>query len=245
MVRQQIVDGSDFGELAARWSEDASAASGGQLAERPSSKLDPDALAAIADLEAGDLSTVVTGDREVRLFRLDQRIDAKVIPVTEVTSVISLDLMREEQGPILAAEFAEKEVLPAWQEAGAAPEELVAGKKALLEGLGEDGSKAFIDLQVKNTELQAATQASPFGPPAEMLKAARGADEGAVLPEVYEAGGTLFVGQLVAREDADMDAYEEEADEVRERALIERRREFFEAWVEDVVARAKVTRYGL
>ena len=63
-----------------------------------------------------------------------------------------------------------------------------------------------------------------------------------VLPEVYEKDSALYVGQLMAREDADLAKLEEDREKIAEQALLTRRFEFFEDWQDDVVARATVTR---
>ena len=75
-----------------------------------------------------------------------------------------------------------------------------------------------------------------------MLDDARTAEPGAVLPEVYESEGIYWVGRLSEREDADLEAFEEDHDRFAEIALFTRRQDFFQGWVADVVARADVQR---
>ena len=83
-----------------------------------------------------------------------------------------------------------------------------------------------------------------IGPPAEMMRDARVAAVDEVLPEVYESGGLLYVGQLSDLQSADMARYEEEKDLIREKALFERREAFVAGWVDALVAHASVNDYA-
>jgi len=126
-----------------------------------------------------------------------------------------------------AAAFANETLLPAWKASGAVPTELVS----------EAG------LRVDQTGMVPASGQGGglFRPPDEMMAAARAADKGGVLPEVYESAGVLWVGQVTDREDPDPSELDEGSEDIREQALLKRRVAFFQAWVDDVVARAEVT----
>jgi peptidyl-prolyl cis-trans isomerase D len=227
-VKVAIEGGQDFSEAARRWSEDASAADGGGLGERPASTLDEADKKALETLEVGKLTDVIVGARDVRLYRLEARSAARVVPLDEVQAELALALIREAQAPAKAVDFAEKTLLAKWKEAGELP-------TAELEPLGLKASTTGpIPLSGASAGL--------FKPPEALLKAASKLEAGSVVPEVFEDQGVYWVAKLIERTEADMSAYEAERDEVRERALLEARMKFVEDWMADVVARATVAR---
>lgn len=225
-MAEDIRGGADMTMLAIDRSSDPSASDGGLVEGVKVSALDPRDAAALQDLQPGDLSEPVVGDNDVRLFRVEARVPAQTTPLEEVADDIALTLYQEQEGPVRAAAFADQELLPAWVEAGEPPE-------ALIEEAG---------LRVDKTGLipAAGGQGALFRPPKEMMAAARRAQAGDVLPEVYEDNGVLWVGQLIERQDPDPQRLEDERDQIREQALIRRRVDFFQGWVDDVVARADI-----
>lgn len=225
-LRAELEGGADFAALAARWSEDPSAAEGGLVADLPLRDVDAGVATALGALKEGELSPVLITGRDLRVYRLEQRTPARTIPLAEVEADIARELYREQQGPARAAAFAEKELLPAWKASGTAPLEL-------LEPVG---------LSVTSTGLVAPASMGLVKPPEALIKAARAAAPGDVLPEVFEDNGTLWVGALVAREDPDAATFEQDKPRIREQALLRHRIDFFESWVDDVVARANVVR---
>lgn len=230
-VLETLEAGGDFDELARRWSEHQSAANGGLMSEQAISKLDPEVVSGIEGVEAGQLTKIVVGEADVRLFRVESRTEARVIPQSEVQPDLALQLYREEQAPVKVAEFAEKTLLPGWSAAGELPTEeltkygLRADKTGLKPAVAQAGVPSF------------------GRPPAELMKAAADAEVGVVLPEVYESGGTLWVGKLLQREDADLEKFDEEKAKYHEIALMQRRMDFYKGWEDQVVERSSVQRY--
>lgn len=224
-LRAELEAGADFSELAKQWSEDPSALEGGDLGLRPVRQLPAEAQKAVEGLQPGQVSKAVTGDSDVRLYKLEERIAPSQQTLDEVRNSIADQLIQAERGPALAAAFAEEQLLPKWKETGEVPRDLV-------ESTG---------LSVMTTgPVPAVSDGSPFSPPPGMLSDARYATAGTVLPEVYEAGGTLWVGQLTSRIDADMSQYEAQASEIREQVLVQRRIAFFQSWVADTKSRAAI-----
>jgi peptidyl-prolyl cis-trans isomerase D len=223
-LKTQIAGGADMAQLAARFSEDPSAAQGGLLDETPIAALDGGVVDAIAKLEAGALSEVVADPGQVRLYKLEERVPARVIPQEEVQNDIAMRLMREQEGPKLAAAYAEK-LLAAWTEAKEAPADLLLQQ----------------ELQVQQTgPMPLGQEPSPMGPPADMIKEAASLKAGDVLPKVYEANGNYWVGELDVREEPDMARFDEQKAVMKEVVLTQLRSSFFEGWVDDVVKSAKV-----
>lgn len=224
-LRAQVEAGADFAELAKQWSEDPTAVDGGDLGLRPLRQLATDARSAVESLQAGQLSRVVTGDRDLRLYLVEERVPPRQDALDDVRDAIADQLIRSERGPALAAAFADEELLPTWRDAGEVPRDLVEAK----------------GLSVMTTgPVPAVSDGSPFSPPAEMMRDARFAKTGDVLPEIYEVDGVLWLGQLTGRTEADMARYEERRDEIREGVLAQRRMAFFQGWVDDLESRAKI-----
>jgi len=225
-IKAEIEGGADFAEMASRYSEDPTAVQGGSMGPRTLAQLGDEVAALLADLPDGELSDLLVTPSDLRLFKIQERFPEEVTQLSEVTTDIATQLIRKERAPVVAAEFAEKEVLVAWVEAGAAPINLLEPK-----GL-KTATTGAVPLS--------GGQGALFNPPPEMLKAAGNASEGDVLPDVYEDEGVLWVGQLNARVEADLASFDEESDDLRERALLRRRSEFFRGWVDELVARATI-----
>ena len=223
-LREEIEAGASFEDMVLKWSEDPSVAQGGDLGIR--------AVSQFADkerfegLEVGAVTEVITSDGDVRLYRVEERLEPSVDAFDDVKADIARESIKQEQVPGLAAAFAEDSLLPGWKAAGAAP-------NALLEPRGLVSRKNGL------TSTQVAQRLS-FGPPAAMLAASRSAKVGEVLPEVYESLGSLFVGQLIERKEADMNEFDLNRASIEEQVLVERRNEFYTDWVADVKARASI-----
>jgi peptidyl-prolyl cis-trans isomerase D len=224
-VREQVEGGADFAELAKRWSEDPSAARGGDLGLRPIEQLSLEDDQAIQGLEAGGLTKVYTTDSDVRLVRVDERVSARVDTLQDVTDSIAERLMRAERVPALAASFAEDELLPRWKVSGEVPQDLLDAHSLTATTTGP---------------IPTERGGNPFAPPQPILDDARSAEVGSVLPEVYEEGGTLYVAQLTDRTDPDMDVFEDEKQSIREAVLARRRMDFYTAWVADLKSQATI-----
>lgn len=220
LVLQRAQAGEDFDALVREWSDQVvppmEATAVPQLAEEVS--------AALAGLEVGQLSAPVVTDSAVLVLRLDRREPAHVIPLEEVQDTIAERILRQQKAPGLASTLAD-DLLAQWIAGGAAPQALLSES-----ALRVTSSGPFLVGEGPGKQ----------GPPAQMVEAATAAEVGAVLPEVYESNGVLYVGALTSREDPDMTLFEVEKEQVREEALRARRQELFQHWEEDLVARADI-----
>lgn len=226
-AKAEIDAGADFGDVAKKWSEDPSAVEGGLQADLAVPQLATAVSDALRDLKPGDLSAILVGDSDVRLYKLESRTPAHTVAIDEVRKDIALALYRDEQAPAKAKEFAETTLLTQWKQTGAPP-------AAALEPL---------HLDIDTTGLVAV--GDPGGlmaPPEDMMKAARDAAVGTVLDKAFERDGTYWVGAITNRQDADMSEFTRDAATIREQALWTQRGAFVQAWMADVVARAKVTK---
>lgn len=228
-LHEQLEGGADFAELAKEHSVDPTAANGGLREPVPVAQLGTEDATALTDVPVGGLTRVFTTPSHARLYKVEERLEAEVIPVDDVKREIAETMIREEGGPALAAAFAEEQLLPAWKEAGEVPQDL----------LDEHGLSA-----ISTGEIPAQPQPNNFfAPPAALVNAARTAEVGSVFDEVFEQSGTLWVAQLVSRTDPDEALYETEKADLEETVLAQKRSTFFENWVADAKSRASIQSY--
>lgn len=223
----RLAAGEDPGALAAELSEDPSAVDGGLLKPQPEAGLDEAVTEALRGLEVGALSPVVDGPRDLRRYQLVAKEEARVIPLTEAQDGIATELLRDVLAPRRAASFAEDVLLARWLSDGEPPADE-------LDELGlSPASTGKIPLSGGG---------GLATPPASLLQAARTANVGDVIPEVFEEAGALWVAQLSEREEADMEAFEADLQTNRELATSRQRMRFLQAWEDSIVAKADVRR---
>ncbi|MEZ4236094.1 MAG: SurA N-terminal domain-containing protein [Myxococcota bacterium] len=224
-VRQQIDAGADMAELAKRWSEDPSAIDGGDLGLRPVAQLSAEDTNAIKSVPAGGLTKVVVTNRDARLIRIEERVEPKIDTLDEVRDSIADRLIRAERLPVMAATFAEEQLLPKWKESGEVPQDLLDAHGLTVADTGPIPTTA---------------SGNPFAPPQRLLDAARTAEVGSVVDEVFEDNGVYYVAQLVERTEPDLTKLDEGAREIEEQMLLKRRNAFYTAWVGDLKSRATI-----
>lgn len=225
-LREQIEAGADFAEVAKANSSDPSAVDGGLLDARPVGTLGAEEIAALEGVDAGQMTRAFTTASDVRLYKVEERLDAEVIDLEAVKKDIAEAMIREEGAPVLAATFAEEQLLAKWKESGEVPQDLVDEKGLLALTTGE------IPVQAQS--------GNPFAPPPELLAAARTIEPGAVFAEVYESAGTMWVAQLVSRSDPDPMAFDAQKEDMAEQVLAQKRSEFFTGWVAAAKSKASI-----
>jgi len=228
-IKAELEGGADFDDLARRYSEDPSASAGGNLGMLAVSSLSLDVQTVLkdssgVDLPDGAVTLPVSTDTDVRLFQVVEREEGRVVPLEEVQDSIIDRLIGEEKAPVAAAAFAE-ETLAAWQSAGSVPTAVVEGQRLQVSQTGP--------IPLGGTE-------GPFAPPPAMMLDAKHLGVGDVLPTVYEASDIFWIGQITEIQPADMDLYEIERDQIREEVLLERRVDFYKAWIAERVASASI-----
>lgn len=227
-LRARIEAGEDMGELAALWDETRFAMEGGRRVENEVGREAEAVQNAIAELEIGELSEPIVTPKDVRIMRLEERHPAAAIPLEEVQEEIATAAIQEAESSDLAVAFTES-FFASWKDDGEPDAEMTERKylkpestgmiKATGEGLG------FIK------------------PPPEMLREAANTPVGEFLSEMYTSDdGTHWIGRVKAREEADMDELETNRSRYEEFALWNRRSEFYQGWVDAVVAKADVER---
>lgn len=224
-IREELLAGGDFEALARKHSEDASAVMGGMLGLKPLLKIAPEVTQAIGDTPVGEITRVVPGEDDVRIYKVIQRIEASEDSFEVASRAIATEEIKKDRAPTLALDFANKELLPAWKASGVPP----------LDLLTEHG------LSSQTSRMMAATDpAPPFGPPAEVYSKAMELEANAVIDEVFESRGTYWVAQVSSKQEADLAQFEAQRDAIREQELLTRRNQFLESWITDLVAQADV-----
>ena len=220
-LRDDLANGADFGELAKQWSEDPSALRGGQLDPRATPQLNQEVADALEGLEVGQLTKAIPTDSDVRVYRLEKRVEPYVEAFEDVQAAIADQMITAERTPALAAAFAEETLLPKWSEGSGPPQALLDAEGLRLRSTGP--------VPVRGGLL-----------PAKLLETARTVEPGTVLPEVFEQSGVLYVAQLTSRDDPAEETFTEQAGDLREPMLARRRGEFYQAWVQDITGAAQI-----
>ena len=73
-LREELVDGAEFGDLARKWSEDESALQGGDMGLRAVKQFSEKEIEETKDLKLGEVSRVIPSDSDVRLLRVEERV---------------------------------------------------------------------------------------------------------------------------------------------------------------------------
>ncbi len=224
-LRSEIEAGADFAALAARWSEDASALQGGEMGLRPVVQLPLEVADAIRELQPGQLSRLVTTASELRFFRLEERIAASVDSLETVKPAIVDRLIRADKVPAMAATWAESQLLARWVQEKVPPADLLTTQGLAVQPVGP---------------MPAAVERGRLGLPSALLRAARTAVVGSVLPEVYEDRGDLFVAALTVRDEPELAEFEVAKVDLREQVLQARREAYYVDWVASLRASAVI-----
>lgn len=213
-VRKEAEGGADFAELAKTWSEDPSALQGGDTGMREVKLLAAQDAVAIDGLKVGELTKVYPTETDLRLLKIEERIDAEVDELEAVQSQIAERIIREERANDQANE-ARRGLLAKWGESGELPADLI-------EKYG---------LTSRTTGLIPTFRQGLVGPPQAILDWSRTADVGGVRPNAFEERGTWTLAKLVSREEPDLTEFEENKDRLREQLLLQRRQAFVGQYV--------------
>jgi len=223
-IREQLNNGADFEALAIEHSQDRSALIGGRLGPMPVATVEPAVVEATKEVAPGAYSAILTDEKQVRIFRVNDRLAAKVIPLEVVQQEIAKRLIQERDSTTKSAEYAEK-LLAGWKVTGVAAADLLLSQELAVELTGP---------------LPKGGTGRPTDPPEEMLKAAETATPGSVLPGVYASGELLYVGMLLDRKVPTDEEFALQKEGIRSFLVRQRQEEFFQAWVDDLEKRAKI-----
>ena len=226
LVLADLDGGMDFGEAAAKWSEDLTAVSGGMLGTQALDQLDPVLSRAIEGVEAGQLSQVVQTSRGFQILLVEEQIPAKETSFDEAKELLAKELIQEERAPQQATAFA-NELVSTWSQ-GSLPVDMIMAAGLLPK------TEANLSLAAPGIEELGASEA--------MMAALQEAQPGTMLP-VLTVSGDQVVAQVTNRTEADLSQYEDQKALLRDQARLMEQYEFLAAYRAGLVGQAEVVRY--
>ncbi|MCP4803881.1 MAG: hypothetical protein GY884_00900 [Proteobacteria bacterium] len=227
LVQADLDGGMAFADAAAKWSESLTAGSGGLLGTQAEDQLDPAVADAVFAVEAGARTEVVESSRGLQVFLVEEIIEAKETPFEETKEMLAREILQEDRAPELSKAFADS-LLASWTEASAPPLDLLVEKGLLPES----------DANVKLS----ADGPSGLGAAPEMMAALQDAQNGDVLPAVYEVRGQRVIAQVTSRSDLDLSEASEDRLRFADIARAQKQQEFVTGYLDDLVANADVVR---
>lgn len=102
-LRERLLDGEDFAELARDQSEGPRAAQGGDFGWIEPGALRDEIVDVVAKLETGRVSEIIETDSEIYILRVEARKNASVQPFDEVRGAIEEELRLKEEERLYAA----------------------------------------------------------------------------------------------------------------------------------------------
>ncbi len=227
-IRADAEGGADFGELARKWSEDLSAATGGKAGLMPEPQMDPALANAAITAGAGKLSGIVDTERGFVLLKVDEILAKEETPLDDVKRDIARELFARSKASSIGGEQAEQ-VLAAWKDAGAPPTDLLAELGLELQAAGPT---APTDIYLPGVGLapdvsQAITDQAREG----------------LIDAVFPIdGGRLVVG--VSRwQGADEAQFEQLKEIIRYQVLQQKQQQVLQQWQQGLVAQARIERF--
>jgi peptidyl-prolyl cis-trans isomerase D len=229
-IRAELDAGADFDMLAKKYSEDLSAENGGLLGEVRYDQLDSALGNAIfggddAPLGEPGLRLPARTSRGLHLILVEEVFPEEITEEQDARAEIAVTLLKERRAPELAATYAES-LRSAWAESGEAP---------VLQ-LAEQGFSVAAEGPINLSNPSVGT----FGPIQDLRDALEDIQGEQVLDQVIEVPGAWLVIRVANRMEPDPAQLELELPMLAPRIESMRRMEFMRAWMDDLVAQAKV-----
>lgn len=229
-VRAEAVraDAAGFATLAAVYSEDLTAASGGNLGLLSEPQMDPQLARGVFATAPGQTSEIVETGRGLWVLRVETVSDAVVTSYDDAKRKIARDLVAQEGVSRFAQEYAEK-VLAGWKAAGAPPADLLDPQ----------------DLRAVNTGplSPARFEVPELGETPGLSNAIGAVNATGVVDGVFPVEGGWVVAAVSSYTPADMAGFETEREGIRLRLTVMQQQQVVELWQRDLEARADVTRH--
>ena len=217
-----------FKDLASANSQDVSATDGGSRGERTDEQMGPVIADAVFAAGADGLTEVVETATDLRLVFVNETLEGETVSFDDAKADLARELVALDNVQV-AAEAYMTDLTMSWESDGMVSQELLdkTGAVVRAEPQATLGSPVIRDL----------------GPAPDLLADAAQAEPESVLPNVYQIGGNRVIARLVSRTDADMTAFESEAEMVELKLLAEERQRVYQGWEDSLVSAAKVRRY--
>lgn len=223
---------ADFESLARKYSEDSSAARGGDLGFFDEKRMVEAFSQAAFSMQPGQISDLVETKYGLHIIQIVEIQEPKTQALDEVKKDIAGELMLDEKTPDLARAYAEKlkgvldGTLPPEQAAA-----LLAERTLTVEETGEfsRGDRRVPKVGGGPEVLQAAFSLQTVG-------------EVTAAPVKTNTGWVVM--KLRSKVDADATAFEAQKGELRQRTLMAKQQRIVEGWKASVKARATITLHG-
>ena len=211
-------EGADFGELAKTYSEDSSAARGGDLGKFDARRMVKPFSDAAFDMEVGQISGLVETQYGLHIIKVNEVFEAVVTELADARVDIARELYQEDKAPEQAREYARRLVgaLDGSLDEAAA-EALLAEKGLTIQETGAFDRKARTVPKLGRAP-EAATAAFAL------------TEVGAVTSEPVELPTGFAILRLKEASEADLGELDEEKDAIRDRLLRTKQTRALEAW---------------
>ena len=217
-----------FAQKASEVSEDISATDGGQRGERSADQMGLVVTEAAFAAGAGALTEVVQTIGDFQLLLVESVQEESVTPYEEVRASLAEEILRGENLGETMTAFAQ-DLHARWLSEGEAPTDLL--------------EQAALSIRAEPTANLLSTSLGDLPEAPELMAAARTAEPGALLPEVYAVGGSSVVARLDSRTDADMILFEDQQHTLELEMLQEEKLRLLDAWRNELVTSADIKQY--
>lgn len=221
-------DAAGFAALATTWSEDLTAASGGNLGLMSEPQMDPQMARGVFATAAGQISEVVQTGRGLWVLRVESSQEAVVTSYDDAKRSIARALVAQEGVSKFAQEYAEK-ILAGWKAAGAPPADLLDPQELRTRNTGPMPPASF--------------EVAELGPSPGLSAAVRAVTAPGPIDGVFPAEGGWVVAAVTSYTAPDMAAFETQREGIRLRLTVQQQQEVVQLWQKDLESRVQVTRH--
>jgi peptidyl-prolyl cis-trans isomerase D len=227
-VVAEAKSGADFAQLAKEYSQDLSAAGGGDVGLMAAEQLSPSVAAAVFSTEVGGITDVITVSEGLLIAKVEARFEAEVTPFDDVKLDIARAITAEKGVGTAAAAYADK-LLAQWTADGAPSVETLAEQSvvALDTPPFPVGNPNFPGLSDSPALIKAISTAAAPG----------------LIGEVFPVPGGRIIAELTLFEKPDEAKFESEKSLVRLGLEAEARKQWLGAWRADLVDQADIVQY--
>jgi len=220
--------GADFAELARTHSEDISKEMGGDLGTVAEEQLSKNEAEAVFVTQPGEITDIVVVKGGLAIIKVDELFDAEETPLDDVKLAIARTLTQERNvGPVSEA-FSQK-ILDAWTADGEAPAEILTARNLFVRDTPSFaiGNPTFPGVRDSPALLSKLTHATGTG----------------LIETVFPVPGARMIVEITAFERPDESTMAEVMGLAKAIFEQDKKKAFADAWVDDLVNKALVTRY--
>jgi hypothetical protein len=217
--------GEDFAKLAAEWSEDLTASTGGYLGQMASTQLDPAVAPVVTSAAPGTVTDIIQTTRGLQIFKVIAVEPAVVIPLEQAKREIARELIAREGVQKFAADFADS-LLARWKAEGQPPADMMA--------------RYVLSAETSPPFPPARPSLLGAGESLELQTAISAARTPGVLPLAYKGQDGLLLAEVLSYTPGDADQYKQMQPLLRARLEMSGKQELVQRWLKDLEKRSAV-----